>query len=172
MSKRYSPASQDVTHKIAELREEHYSNEAFELVTVGALFVFNEAGEPVLTHRGYPAAALARIVSSRDRAVGMTDAQIVVDRVVWQGLTTKQQIALLDHELHHLEVVLDKDGSVRFDAQDRPKLKIRKHDWEFGWFDEIANRHGADSIERLNARRLVEATGQLYFDFGPQRAAA
>lgn len=173
MSKRYTPASEDVVHKITALREEYYAEESFEMVTVGALFVFDEkTGEPTLTHHGYPAAALVRIVGARDRAAGMPDAQIVVDRAIWQGLTTKQQYALLDHELHHLELATDANGGVRFDAQGRPRLRSRKHDWQFGWFDEIANRHGEHSIERLEAKRLVEASGQLYFDFGPARAAA
>ena len=173
MSKRYAPASEDVQHKIAALREEYYADEAFENVTIGALFVFDdESDEPVLTHHGYPAAALVRVVGSRDRAAGLADAQIVVDRSVYAGLTTKQQYALLDHELHHLELVTDAKGVVRFDAQGRPRLKCRKHDWQMGWFDEIANRHGEHSMERLEAKQLVEASGQLYFSFGASRAAA
>jgi hypothetical protein len=171
MTKRYERATDDVARKIAALREE-YCEEIFEVVTVGALFVFDEDApdEPTLTFRGYPAVAIVRIVGLRDRAVGLPDAQIVIDRATWITLTAKQQNAVLDHELYHLELALDKKGNIRFDSQGRPKLKLRKHDWEFGFFDEIASRHGADSIERMQVKRLVESTHQLYFDF--MKAAA
>lgn len=51
------------------------------------------------------------------------------------------------------------------DAQGRPALKMRMHDREFGWFDEIARRHREHSIEIRQSTRLVEDVGQLYFGF-------
>jgi len=174
MVKRYERTTDEVVRKIASLREQYYGGkkDPFEIVTIGAMFVFDwdAPDEPILTHRGYPAVAVARVVGLRDRAAGLPDAQIIIDRATWASLTAPQQIAVLDHELYHFELVYDNKGNLKYDSHARPKLRIRKHDWEFGWFNEIVQRHGADAIERMQAKQLVDATGQLYFDF--MRAAA
>jgi hypothetical protein len=141
-------------------------------VTVAALFVYDlESSEAVLKHGGYPAQAVVRITPVRDRALGVADAVIVIDRSNWLTLTSPQRDALLDHELYHLERVVEEDTQAPiFDAVDRPKLTIRRHDHQFGWFDEIANRHGEHSAEVRQARQLIAATGQLYLDFGSKPA--
>ena len=162
MTKRYDKASEDVLHHIKTLRHQHY--DYLELVSICAMFVSDEDGVQCLEHQGYAAAAVCRIVPTRERAAGLPDVMIIVDRVVWQGFDAKQKAALIDHELHHIEPVL-KDGEQKFDMQDRPKLTIRKHDYQFGWFDEIAKRHGAASLEVSQANLLMELSGQLYFDF-------
>lgn len=166
----YGPASDDVIDRIARLRETYYA-EALEEVTVGALFSFGTEDEPVLTHHGYPAAAVCRIVPARDRAAGLPDAQIIVDRYVWSALATRAKDALLDHELMHIDPQFDSSGAPKYDAQGRPVLKIRKHDRHFGWFDVIAQRHGRHSTEVRQATALIDATAQLYFDFGTRNAA-
>lgn len=162
--KTYSPAPDAMT-TIANIQADHHDE--LEGVTVSALFVFDpEASEPVLKHQGYPAQAVVRITPVRDRALGMADASIVIDRSNWLMLSQRQRNALIDHEMTHLSLVLDKDtGAPKFDVLDRPKLRIRRHDHQFGWFDEIAQRHGDASPEIRQAKHLVEASGQLYFDF-------
>lgn len=169
MGKRYMPVGEEVHRMIDSVRKAWYEKE-LEGVDVGALFVRDEDGVPCLSHHGYPAAGICRIVSSRDRAAGMTDAQIILDFAIWGSYNAKQQKALIDHELHHIERVLDNNGVPKIDAQDRPKLKIRKHDWQFGWFDEIANRHGEASAEVMQAKLICQQSGQLYFDFKDQAA--
>lgn len=163
--KTYSLA-RDVEPTIANMIYEHHD----ELVgvRVGALFMFDdeESSEPVLTHQGYPAQAMVKITALRDRTLGMADAVIVVDRATWLTLSQPQRDALIDHELTHIARVLDKEsGTPKFDALGRPKLRIRPHDHQLGWFDEVAQRHGAASPEVRQAKQLMEATGQLYFDF-------
>lgn len=162
--KTYSPAP-DATACIDRIQTEHHAE--LDGVTVSALFVFDtEATEPVLKHQGYPAAAVVRITPIRDRAQGLTDAGIVVDRSVWMTLSQPQRDALIDHELTHLTRVLDKDtGSPTCDVLDRPKLAMRRHDHQFGWFDEVAQRHGEASAEVRQAKRLMDSSAQLYFDF-------
>lgn len=50
----------------------------------------------------------------------------------WQGLTDRQRLALVDHELSHLDVELDDNGN--------RKLVTRGHDLEE--FTEVVQRHG------------------------------
>lgn len=168
MGKQYSAVSEDVLRRIARLREKHYSE--LEGVTICALFVFNGENEHVLMHHGYPALAVAKKTSTVQRAAGLSDALILIDRYTWSSLTGAQMDAALDHELYHLVPELGDDGKLAYDSVDRPKLSIRLHDRNFGWFDEVAQRHGAASIEVMQASVLMKAAGQLYFDFS--KAAA
>lgn len=163
--KTYS-AAPDVEDVIRNMHYEHH----FDLVqvTVGALFVFDldEEHEPCLKHQGYPAAAVVRITPLKDRAMGIADAQIVVDRAYWISCTQPQKDALIDHELTHLNrVVSDKTGKPKFDALGRPKLAMRRHSHQLGWFVEVAERHGAASPEVRQAKQLIAQAGQMYFPF-------
>lgn len=169
--KTYSAASADLLKRIERMQEEHHPDLA--KVTVGALFVFDdEKSESVLKHQGYPAAAVVRITPLKDRALGLADAIVVVDRAYWAGLGAAQMNALIDHELEHLTTVVDPDtGKRKFDGLDRPKLAMRQHDHQLGWFDAVARRHGEASPEICQARQLLEQTKQLYFDFGQVIAA-
>lgn len=163
--KTYSKAPDAMSH-IEHMREEYHQD--LDGVTIAALFAFDsESSEPVLKHHGYAAGAVIRITPLRDRAQGIDDACIVIDRATWLTLSTAQRDALIDHELTHLARVTDEESSdLIYDALDRPKLKMRQHDHQFGWFDEIAQRHGDASAEVRQAKVLMESSGQLYFDFG------
>jgi hypothetical protein len=130
----------------------------------------DEHGNPknsAISHGGYPALGVARIVKLKDRALGHGDAEITLDANWWKaqvGDTGKNlQRALLDHELHHLDVKLDKMGRVEFDDIRRPMLKMRKHDFQFGWFNIIAQRHGAASQEQVQASLMMSQAGQFYW---------
>lgn len=162
--KTYS-AAPDASSAIEKIQAKHHDD--LKDVTVSALFVFDlESTLPVLKHQGYPAGAVVRITPLKDRALGISDATIVIDRAGWLALSQRQRDALVDHELTHLARKVDKDtGEMVCDALDRPVLKMRKHDHQYGWFDEVASRHGEASPEVRQARRLMEYSGQLYFDF-------
>lgn len=169
--KTYSAASDDVAASISRMHSQFHPE--LDNVTVGALFAFNEdTGEPVLKHQGYACAAVVSITSTKQRALGVSDAVIVVDRAHWLTLTAAQRDALIDHELEHLDRVISKDtedspAAPQFDSIGRPKLQMRRHDYQFGWFDDIARRHGEASPEIIQAKQLVAQTQQLYFDFAP-----
>lgn len=163
----YSAASIDLETAIESMVREHHPD--LKDVRIGALFVFDdEKSEQVLVHNGYPAAAVVRITSLRERALNMPDAVIVVDRASWQSINHMQHCALIDHELTHLTRFLDSETQQpTWDALGRPRLKMRRHDHQLGWFDEVAARHGENSVEVRQARDLVQSTYQLYFEFGP-----
>lgn len=169
--KSYSQASDDVLRTIERMRNEYHSPD-LDGVTVAALFVYDlEATEPVLMHGGYPAQAVCRITPIRDRALGVADVVIVVDRSNWLMLAGRQRDALIDHELNHIERVVDEDTELpKTDAVDRPKVRIRKHDFEIGVFAIIAERHGEASPEVRAVRQLLQATSQMAMDFSPAPA--
>lgn len=138
------------------------------LVTVQAIFARDVDADgvmsPAIKIRGYPAAAKIQVTSLEDRARGMADAKLTIDDYVWQGLPESRRLALLDHELEHLEIVMrtTKTGiMVARDDLGRTKLKIKPHDFELGFFASVAERHGEAAIEVREVQRFHETYGQF-----------
>lgn len=169
MAKQYDKASKDVLDRIHRMRQKYHQH--LDQVRIGALFVFTDEPECALKQQGYEKAAMAKIIGTQERAAGLPDALIVIDRYTYSGLTAKECDALIDHELTHIAPEIDDNGAPKFDVLDRPKLKMRLHDWQLGWFDEVAQRHGEHAPEVKQARELMEGSGQLYFDFSRDEAA-
>lgn len=139
-------------------------------VTICMLVVWDEIdknGEPsgsALKLHGVSCYATAKILSTKLRAHGLADAEILIDGALWKDMPNESRIALMDHELTHLDLVF-KDNVLVLDPLGRPKLSIRHHDYTHGWFSEVVDRHGAASIESLQAKRFVKESGQLYLEF-------
>jgi hypothetical protein len=140
-------------------------------VTIDCLFAFpneNENGDitsPAVTVGGYKCLAKVRVISLKDRVMGRGDAEITIDKHTWDELSSEERDALVDHELEHLEVCMKEKGrelAVVRDDLDRVKLKLRKHDYQFGWFNSVARRHGADSQEVQQAQAFSEQQRQTY----------
>lgn len=170
--KTYSQAP-DADTCIEKIHAAHH--EDLDGVTVSALFVFdNETTLPCLKHQGYPAGAVVRITPLKDRALGIADATIVIDRAGWLALSQRQRDALVDHELTHLNRKVDKEtGEQLVDVLERPKLAMRKHDIQVGFFKEVLERHGDASYEARATRQIFEMVSQMQFDFGiSERKAA
>lgn len=115
-----------------------------------------------LKKNGVKALGMARKIPLKDRVLGRGDAEITIDGDWWKEANEKEQAALLDHELHHLSLKIDKRGLVHDDIG-RPVIILRKHDFEFGWFNIIAQRHGQYSQERIYAARMMDNAGQFYW---------
>jgi hypothetical protein len=118
---------------------------------------------PALKKNGHAMLGIARKVSLKDRALGRGDAEIALDAHWWDNAKDKEKAALLDHELHHFAVKTDAGGNYVFDDLERPVIQIRKHDHEFGWFMIIAKRHGEASPECIQAAKMFDQAGQLYW---------
>lgn len=117
-------------------------------------------GEPIndaLTKGGMRCLGLTRKLPFKDRTMGRGDAEVCLDGDWWKEASEDEQAGLLDHELHHIVVTGKRDNL------GRPLIKLRKHDIEVGWFLAIAQRHGAVSQERIQAKRIVDMAGQLLF---------
>lgn len=127
----------------------------------------------VLKLGGYTCAAIVRITSAKERAAGRGDAEIVIAYEWWKKRTERQQEALLFHELWHLKLKT-RDGIPQFDSNERPFLKMRLHDHNFGWFNEVAARYGEDSYEVEQANAFKAKSGQMHFGWmeAPAKAKA
>jgi hypothetical protein len=173
MGTTYTKAKTDVKEMIATVMDKYHPDIASAGVTVVCLMALAEVDEDgypkghAVSDGGYPCAAKIRIVNLKDRAKGIADAELVIDEREWAELPQRTKIALLDHELEHLKLVI-KGGDVMKDDCRRPLLKINKHDRTHGWFDVIARRHGEHSIEVRQAKELVASTEQLYFPFAAE----
>lgn len=177
MAKQYEEASTDVYQRIGKIREKYHPelgtwNDLYMAVTIKALFVFDDEKGQVLTHQGYGAAAVVKITSTKDRAAGLEDALLIVDRFVYSGLTAAQKDALIDHELYHLDrKISKKTGEPAFDSNGRPKLELRLHDHQIGAFDEIIARHREAALEVVAAKQLIAGMAQLSLPLEPRQAA-
>lgn len=163
------------TKKIAEFAApviEQFHAHLIDTVKIDYVLAFGDPQKtgghsPAIKHGGYPALGVCRIVNLKDRAKGNGDVEITLD-ADWlddPATTDAQKLALLDHELHHIQLRYDGDGALITDDLNRPKIKMRKHDRQFGWFDAVAARQGKASQELIQARAFYETGGELYFSF-------
>ncbi len=162
MSKIYTVCSGAVAQRAERLIELYHSEVKEAGVTIDFLFAYNENGNAVELH-GYPALAVCKVINLKDRVKGCADVEITIDGKHFGEMSEEQKNALLDHELKHIVVMRDKDGDIATDDHGRPVIEMRKHDYQMGWFTEIAERHGLNSPEVTQARILWANDGQAYF---------
>jgi len=119
---------------------------------------------PALTSKGLQCLGKIRVLGLKDRVAGRGDAEMLLDGDQIDEWSDEELAAIIDHELTHLELQVADDGTVKRDDIDRPKLRIRPHDREYGWFDSVARRHPEHSVEVRQARQLLDEhdTRQLY----------
>lgn len=172
MSAVYTKAPADVAERAKPLLEKNHFelfNHQLRIDFIFANSTVNDKGEPTgpaVSHNGYPALAVARNLTTKDRVMGRGDCEIVIDADRWPLLSEEEKNALLDHELEHFQIAEDKYGMPKLDDIHRPKLKMKKHDHQFGWFDSIARRHGLASPEVRQFQQLCyDDCGQFYLPF-------
>ena len=159
----YDTPTPEVAEIISSLIEEYYPDLKEAAATIESLFAYDNKGGFPVKAGGYPALACIKINNLKNRVKGFADAEIVIDAENFNAMTPEQRRALLDHELMHLIVVRDKEGAVKTDDASRPKIRLKKHDYQMGWFREIALRHGENSPEVYQAKMLWQKDGRTFF---------
>lgn len=158
----YEKAPAEVRRVCDRMMKEHHRELVRMGVSVDLYFAVPKVDsfEPALKLHGYPCYATCKVNAPKLRAQGHGDAEIVIDADAWENLDAKSRDALIDHELTHLALRVNKDGEPTFDDYNRPKLGIRLHNHQFGWFDEVARRHGEASVEvnQFNEFQKVQKT--------------
>lgn len=152
-----------------ELNAKHHARLKKSKVTVALLMATSDEGHAVYLN-GYAKAAVVGITPYKMRCLGVADAEIVIDEKLWEKLEDAEKKSLMDHELTHLLPVLGSDNKVKLDAYDRPKLAMRRHDWEIGGFAEIIVRHGEQALDMQQIRGMQHRHAQLVFGFAMEDA--
>lgn len=144
--KTYTTAGKELLARIGLILRRWHPKLADAGVTVSALLC---AGG--LKHHGYPAHAVVKINSLKDRVEGKADCTITFDDDGYDDWPESQQAAVIDHELEHLELVTWVDGNgmtkPKRDDCGRPVLRMRPHDVEIGGFASIIDRHKEAAVE-------------------------
>jgi hypothetical protein len=173
MGKTYDQAPNEVRDRVMDLIRRFHPDLELVKIRIDLLMASTDAEDAhAITHGGYPALAVVKILGPKERAMERGDAEIVIDRDAYEAMSGEQRDALLDHELYHLEIKRDKAGLPKRDDHQRPLLKMRKHDVQVGWFAEIARRHKEHSHEVRQATEIFEESGQLYFGFAQSGGTA
>jgi hypothetical protein len=153
----YSIANEEVNLTIQKVMKENHGDLHAEGVTITALIARSEEG-PAIKVRGSEAVGCIRITKLAERTLGLGDAVMILDGESMIAWSSKRLQAVIDHELRHLMLAKNKKtGQIQRDDEGRPKLRIRPHDFEFGWFARTAELYGEESYEVSQAREIVAA---------------
>lgn len=168
MSKMYRKSGGDMSDLVQEVMKVYYTDLLEQNIKIDLIDAYDSTGGPAVTVHGLPAAAAIRVLSLKDRIMDRGDVEITFDGYVVDGFTRNEKMALIDHELYHIETKRNKDGQIKYDDIGRVEYKLKPHDREFGWFDAIARRWGKDSQEYQQANKMVndEDFSRVYLGTG------
>lgn len=154
----YAIATEEVNLTIMKVMEQNHPELYNEGVTITALIARSEEG-PALKVGGRAALGCIRVTKLTERTLGLGDALMILDGETMPAWSSKRLQAVIDHELRHLMFAKNKKtGQIQRDDEGRPKLRIRPHDFEFGWFARTAELYGEESYEVSQAREIVSAS--------------
>lgn len=171
MSKTYTQASPQIHEQAREIMRKHHM--MLEAASPTFLVLFVDAGvdalgipKPAIKQNGYPCAGMVKLTGTADRACGKPDFVIHLDAPQWQRLDEEGRTSLLDHEITHVEPDLTEEGEYQNHEDNRPKLKMRRHDHEIGIFHDVIARHGAAAVDSLQVMAVYKSdAGQQVFAF-------
>lgn len=174
----YEPCDEEVIALVDSVMRAYHTPLADAGVTTHALFArdYDETtGDAIqaVKRAGYPAAAKISVTSLADRARGIPDAKLVIDEYSWKHLDANRRRALIDHELQHLELSVDfHTMEIKLDDLERPKLKLRVHDFEVGYFRAVVLRHGKAAIEAEEIEHGIQVLKDDLADIDAKLAGA
>lgn len=166
----YRPAEDEAVVLGERLMAEHCQDLLGAGVRIGYLFAHAardpNTGEPkgdALKFQGYKAAGVVKVTSQEARAAGHPDVIIKLDGDEWPDWPDETRMAVIHHELHHVELWLDDEGEIKLDECNRPKLKLQPHDWQLGGFARIAELYGPAAPEVDGAVKMAKLYGEVVF---------
>lgn len=163
MSKVYEeapPAAYDLLRRALAHHPELVQHElAVKLVFVSKLDRDEELVRCLRCH-GANADAIISLFRGKQRLYNPgLDAEITIDLAVWKDADERRQLALLDHEITHLELVRNKDMSVRLMDDGRPRYKLKPDDFTLTGFYATVRRYGEHATEQ---RAVTQVAAQVF----------
>jgi hypothetical protein len=161
MAKTIEKAGEGITKLLYQIMQQDHGQLADEKVRVAVLMLTPELNAdkkplpPAIKYAGYPVAACIGVPPAWARVLAECDAVLEIDAHRWEELTDLHHRALIDHELQHLDIAVDKHGNTRRHFDGRPVLRTRPDDWVLSGFRAVVERHGPAALE-------VRAIGELY----------
>ena len=96
------------------------------------------------------------------------DFVILLNKAVWQSseFTIEKKRALMDHELMHADIAVDKEGEPKINSKGRSVWRIRAHDIQE--FHDVVRRHGCykGDLEKF-AEIILKRNSPTLFDKKP-----
>jgi hypothetical protein len=165
MATTYEQCGDDVKAMVAQVMADYHPELSAAGVSVGLLMASAHDKDdeliPAVKLHGYQCAATIKRISLKDRAAGKCDAEMTICAATWKDLADAKKIALIDHELEHLEVKLTKENTVDRDDLGRPKLLMKLHDHQLGIFKGVIERHAKNALDYHIAKDFTSDMGQL-----------
>ena len=139
-----------------------------------AIMVSSDDDKPALSHGGFPVLACIAVVPEQDRLTKAHDAEMFINQEAFDSMSCAKRLALIDHELTHLAAKVKKrkrtytgPAIVERDQFGRPRLQLRKGDWNVGdGFKEVVERHGENASELENIARAYSFTMRIVNEAG------
>ena len=168
----YERAGPDVLQMLDRAVRTYHPALAEHGVRIAVTISTDSTGGPGVLHGGYPAAAKISLVTRKRRVHLSADAEIEIDGRVWKRLPEPSRLALLDHELTHLEFckMIGDPPRPELTDDDRPKLELRLDDWQITGFAQVVQRHGEYAVEYQAVRELWLQHQRLLFPFTAEAA--
>lgn len=105
--------------------------------------------------RGKITLGQAKVLSAFERHETGAELAVLINKDVWDMMTNHQREALIYHELCHFEQMTDKEGSPKYDDNNRPMYKVIGHDLEE--FVSVVKRYG---LWMEDVKQLVKAADE------------
>lgn len=110
-------------------------------------------------------------VTEADRELHGYDRKISLNREAWETLERPQRLALIDHELCHIDVQVDKEGEPKLDGHGKALYRTVRHTIEE--FHCVFRRHGCYKGDIATfAQIALEAGPDLPLFDGRERSAS
>lgn len=163
----YEIADESVMKVINEAADKYHQSLKANGVKILAIMAYGPRDEedqlkrPAIRKNGVACGACIRVLPLKERLSKSADAEMLIDGDSWEEYNADIRLALVDHELSHLIVKMDKDDNVKKDALRRPMLGTIRDDIVYWGNSQIAERHGENSIEVIAARQLKAKYGDI-----------
>lgn len=159
----YLLAAKETEDLLAKVIEEYHPRLLNEDVRVGILMAYasvdentgEKKGHAIKGYAGAAAGASVKKVAAKDRLTKKYDVELLIDGDAWPNLPEQQKVAILDHEMTHIET------TGKTDDNNRPLVKMREEDFIVWGFLEVVQRHGVHAMEHRSLKALIDHHGNL-----------